>query len=190
MLHIKDKSLFNLKILSFEYIKLKLENPGQQEITQSPKYRNEAYSYQVLSRVADIDDCFEQIKSPSSSANTQVADSGYLQLIDRCYLMVGTAIGLEDDKLQSGLSRDHIETALQQYPQTIISRLQKIESVATNCGHLNPAKDFIVQLVKPLNKRCKKSHSSCYCINELHRSVADLQLSLQDVFSMKLQRLH
>ncbi|MGI2259025.1 hypothetical protein [Shewanella sp. GXUN23E] len=190
MLHIKDKSLFSLKILSFEYIKLKLENPGQQEITQSPRYRNEAYSYQVLSRVADIDDCFEQIKSPSSSPDTPAADSGYLQLIDRCYLMVGAAIGLEDDKLQPGLSRDHIKTALQQYPQAIISRLQKIESVATNCGHLNPTKDFIVQPVKPINKRGKQEHSPGCCINELHRSVADLQFSLQDVFSMKLQRLH
>ncbi|MCL1036126.1 hypothetical protein L2750_03010 [Shewanella submarina] len=190
MLHIKDKSLFSLKILSFEYIKLKLENPGQQDITQSPKYRNEAYSYQVLARVADIDDSFEQIKSREAPIALDDLPGNYLELVDRCYLLVGTAIGLDETQLQPGCSRDSIRSALRQYPEAISSRLQQIEYIAKKCRHTKADNKFILDKCHSLKvPKSKDGHSPC-CINDLHRSVADLQFSLKDVFSMKLQRIH
>lgn len=189
MLHIKDKSLFSLKILSFEYIKLKLENPEYQEIIHSPEYKNEAYSYHVLERVADIDDSFEQIKtSPVTRSHEQPED--FHQLVERCYLLVGTAIGMQDNELQPGLSQDAVRFALRQYPASITSGLKKIESVAKRCHTKSCSGKFILDKAHKLNKAEPQHQLTYCCINDLHQSVADLQLSLQDVFSMKLQRIH
>ena len=191
MIHIKDKSLFSLKILSFEYIKLKLKNSGQQDDhTELAQYPNEAYSYQVLSRVADIDDSFDQIKASSTDKDCLVPPHDVMELVERCYLLVGTAIGMEEDDLQPGHSKDNIKSALKHYPKNITSKLKKIESVANYSAKKHHQSLFIYKDNSDIDDNYSMSYENIFDINDLHQSVADLQVSLTDVFSMKLNRIH
>ncbi|BDM65498.1 hypothetical protein NFHSH190041_29500 [Shewanella sp. NFH-SH190041] len=182
MLHIKDKSLFNIKLLSLEYVKLKIKYSKQQDIVKAPGYHKSHYSYQILNRVADIDDSFEKLNSQHNETHHNPDCNQYLDLVDKCYQLVTTAVEWEHAAKNIQLNQNDIMTYLADGHSGVLLSLKRIETVAKQCR---------TRAMSGIHENTAFGKGYCpKCLKELHTSVSELQISLSDIFKHKLSRLH
>lgn len=191
MLHIKDKGLFNIKVLSLEYVKLKIQHQNQ-DIYLSTQFKNAAYSYEIMTRVADIDECFDKIQTSFCLMTLKDIVFYHHDILRKCYLLVGAAINIDPVVLNSNLAENLIQESLVNLPVDISQKLKKVESVSLNCKHQLIARYQALHKASKLTAKGINSADNDYlnALENLHISVSELQLSLNDIFTQKLSRTH